>query len=130
VDETSEHVEDYSHVSETRRVSEHYALPHIGSLAAIEAALRHPSTPASRHPLLVEREFTHGNFSATALIAQRFKDVARNTPNWGSNLTDIQRESLEAIFTKLARILSGNPHHLDHWRDIEGQAHLVSETLE
>ena len=82
-----------------------------------------------RHPLLAEREHTHGSFSATALIAQRFKDISKSTPNWSGNLTDVQRESLEAIFTKIARILSGDPNHPDHWRDVEGQAHLVTETL-
>ena len=82
-----------------------------------------------RHPLLAEREHTHGSFSATALIAQRFKDISKSTPNWSGNLTDVQRESLEAIFTKIARILSGDPNHPDHWRDVEGQARLVTETL-
>jgi len=82
-----------------------------------------------RHPLLAEREQTHGNFNATALIAQRFKDISKSTPNWNANLTDVQRESLEGIFTKIARILSGDPNHPDHWRDIEGGAHLVTETL-
>ena len=28
-----------------------------------------------------------------------------------------------------ARILSGDPNHPDHWRDIEGQARLASEQL-
>ena len=84
---------------------------------------------AGRLPILAEREATHGNFAATALIAQRFKDVSKNTPNWNGNLTDVQRETLEAIFTKIARILSGDPNHPDHWRDIEGQARLASEQL-
>ena len=94
-------------------------------LAALEAALR----TEDRHPLLAEREHTHGDFQATAMIAQRFKDISKSTPNWGGNLTDVQRESLEGIFTKIARILSGNPNHPDHWADIEGGAHLVTETL-
>ena len=82
-----------------------------------------------RLPVLAEREATHGNFAATALIAQRFKDVSKNTPNWSGNLTDVQRESLEAIFTKLARILSGDPNHPDAWDDIEGYARLAREQL-
>jgi len=82
-----------------------------------------------RMPLLAEREFTHGNFAATALITQRLKDVGHNTPNWQSVLTDVQRESLEGIFVKIARILSGDPNHPDHWRDIEGGARLSREQL-
>ena len=113
--------------------------------AAIAAAQRehiapeiehHPTPVAMQHledqlrlPVLAEREATHGSFAATALIAQRFKDVSKNTPNWNGNLTDVQRETLEAIFTKIARILSGDPNFPDHWRDIEGQARLASEQL-
>ena len=84
---------------------------------------------AGRLPVLAEREATHGNFATTALIAQRFKDVSKNTPNWSGNLTDVQRESLELIFTKIARILSGDPNHADVWADIEGYARLVREQL-
>jgi hypothetical protein len=84
---------------------------------------------AGRLPVLARREHTHGDFAATALIAQRLKDVSKNTPNWSGALTDVQRESLEAIFTKIARILSGDPNHHDHWADIEGQARLASEQL-
>ena len=116
--------------SQTRRLSEQFSYGPADqdrreaaeyAAAQIEAVIR--------HPLLAEREHTHGNFSATALIAQRFKDVSKSTPNWNGNLTDVQRESLEAIFTKIARILSGDPNHPDHWRDVEGQAHLVTEQL-
>ena len=82
-----------------------------------------------RHPVLAEREVTHGSFVATAAIAQRFKDVSKSTPNWNGNLTDVQRESLEAIFTKIARILSGDPNQKSHYEDIEGYARLVSEQL-
>jgi hypothetical protein len=103
--------------TETRRLSERFS----PNLDALEAEIR--------HPLLAERELTHGDFQATALIAQRFKDISKSTPNWGANLTDVQRESLEGIFTKIARILSGDPNHPDHWRDIEGGAHLVTERL-
>ena len=129
-------------VSETRRLSERYARP-LANLEDLEAEMRRAEPgdaievePAlmddivkNRHPLLAEREHTHGNFAATALIAQRLKDVGHNTPNWQGVLTDVQRESLEGIFVKIARILSGDPNHPDHWRDIEGGAHLVTETL-
>jgi hypothetical protein len=119
----------------TRRLTERFApvsLPRavaVEGVRAIEEALRRPSAPEARHPLLAAREHTHGNFEATALIAQRFKDVARNTPNWGAKLTDVQREALEGVFTKVARILSGDPNHKDHWSDIAGGAHLVEERL-
>ena len=80
-----------------------------------------------RLPVLAEREATHGNFAATALIAQRLKDVSKSSPNWNDRLTDVQRETLEAIFTKVARILSGDPNHLGHWEDGEGYFRLGAE---
>ena len=121
--------------TETRRLTERFApvsLPRavaVEGVRAIEEALRRPPAPEARHPLLAAREHTHGNFDATALIAQRFKNVARNTPNWEAKLTDVQREALEGVFTKIARILSGDPGHKDHWSDIAGAAHLVEERL-
>ena len=129
--------------TETRHHSERYTRPLVTDLNALEAEMRDAgpgdtieTTPElmdqairNRHPLLAEREHTHGDFAATALIAQRFKDISKSTPNWNASLTDIQRESLEGIFTKIARILSGDPNHKDHWSDIEGGARLVSERL-
>lgn len=126
--------------TETRRVAERFApkytpvplMPRavtVEGARAIEEALRRPPAPEPRHPLLAEREHTHGNFDATALIAQRFKDTSKSTPNWNGKLTDVQREALEGMFTKIARILAGDPNHKDHWSDIAGGAHLVEERL-
>jgi hypothetical protein len=118
--------------TETRRVAERFAPKRpvvVEAVRAIEEELRRPVAPEARDPLLAEREHTHGNFEVTAMIAQRFKDISKSTPNWNGKLTDVQRESLEGIFTKVARILAGNPNHKDHWSDIAGGAHLVVERL-
>ncbi len=42
-----------------------------------------------------------------------------------SPLSATQRESLDLIATKIARILSGDPNHEDHWLDIEGYARIA-----
>ena len=52
----------------------------------------------------------------------------RDTANWEA-LTEVQHEALEHIATKIARILSGDPNHADHWNDIQGYARLVEERL-
>jgi len=133
---------EYAEISETQRLSTIYTRP-AANLDELEAVMREAPLNSAievepvlmkeiikhRHPLLAERQHTHGDFQATAMIAQRFKDISKSTPNWNVNLTDVQREALEAIFVKIARILSGDPNHPDHWRDVEGSAHLVSETL-
>ena len=73
--------------------------------------------------LLAVREATHGNFADTALHAQRFKLVMHAAPNFYALRPEL-RESLEMMATKMARILSGNADHADHWDDIGGFARL------
>ena len=78
--------------------------------------------------LLDERETTHGPFMATAAKAQQLKDAMQGGKNWGE-LDDIQREALQMIASKIARILSGNHDEIDHWRDVAGYANLAVREL-
>jgi hypothetical protein len=80
---------------------------------------------STRDPLLVEREKTHGSFALTAIIAQDLKSIL-GTGRWGE-LPKAQREALEMICTKIARIISGGGKHKDHFDDIAGYAKLGSE---
>jgi len=78
--------------------------------------------------VLADRQTTHGNYADTARTAQHLRQAMREGNNW-SILTDTQRESLDMIAMKIARILSGDPQHADHWDDITGYARLVSTAL-
>jgi len=73
--------------------------------------------------LLNEREKTHGNYRDVASLSQAIKDVLKSGKNW-DRLTDTQKESLEMISSKLARLLSGDKDFRDHWDDIIGYAQL------
>jgi hypothetical protein len=42
----------------------------------------------------------------------------------------VQREALDYIAGKLSRILSGQPGHADHFRDIAGYAELAARECE
>lgn len=76
-----------------------------------------------------EREATHGNYAHSCCVSQRFKQVLRGA--LGSRvLPDSHQEAAEMILFKLSRIASGNPNHIDHWRDIAGYATLVVRELE
>ena len=77
-------------------------------------------------PLLNEREKTHGDWSRTAWTAQQIKRM------WPASdkLQPGQREALDMIATKIARIVCGNPNEPDHWRDIAGYATLVAGNLD
>ena len=76
--------------------------------------------------LLNERQATHGDYCATAIIAQALKNELRQTEK---RRTAAQNESLDMICSKLARIANGNPDEVDHWRDIAGYATLVVNAL-
>ena len=78
---------------------------------------------------LIERQQTHGDFSTHALIAQSIKCQMFNAHGY-DRLVATQREALDMIAHKIARILNGNPNVHDHWHDIAGYATLVAEELE
>jgi hypothetical protein len=78
--------------------------------------------------ILDERKSTHGDFADVAAMGQMTKATWKNGKNW-SALTLTQREGLEMIAHKVARILSGNPDEPDHWDDIAGYAKCVSVRL-
>lgn len=79
--------------------------------------------------VLTERAKNYGKFSGIGQLTQTFKEIMRDAPSWSSMQPD-QKESLEMIVHKLARILNGNPDYADSWVDIAGYARLVADRLE
>lgn len=78
--------------------------------------------------ILEQREQTHGSFRTHAQTAQYLKATMRATEKW-NELEWGQKEALEMITHKIARILNGNADYKDHWDDIAGYATLVSREL-
>lgn len=75
--------------------------------------------------LLLQRQATHGDFRQHARLAQQLKFYLRQSRNWrDGRLSEEQRESIEMIVSKLARICTGDPNFPDHWDDIAGYATL------
>lgn len=79
--------------------------------------------------LVAERATTHGKWADTARLACGLKaelDAAlmRRAGRGQQSLSPAQREALDMILAKVARIVSGDPNHPDHWDDIEGYARL------
>ena len=77
---------------------------------------------------LEERGTRYGAFCNHAEISQELKDVMHDTPNWESLRSD-QKEALEMIQHKIARILNGDPDYIDSWTDIAGYSTLVADRL-
>lgn len=78
---------------------------------------------------LGERQKTHGEFEDVAHRSQMIKAAIRSGRNW-SLLSTWQRESIEMLSMKLARILEGDANNADHWHDIAGYAQLVVRHLD
>lgn len=78
--------------------------------------------------LLAERGKTNGNYADLAAVAQALKSVIVGAPGY-ERLNVVQRESLDLIATKIARILAGDPNFADHWDDIAGYARLPVVTV-
>jgi hypothetical protein len=81
--------------------------------------------------ILDERAATYGSFMDVAKVAQQLKHVAAShTIAVGVELSHDKIEALEMIFSKIARILNGNPDQIDSWIDIAGYATLVADRLQ
>jgi len=79
--------------------------------------------------ILKERQKTHGEYTNVARISQALKAILQDGPTH-DNLSLMQRESLDLICTKLARIVCGNPNEPDHFRDVAGYAQLALNELD
>lgn len=78
--------------------------------------------------LFDERGRTHGDYATHADCTQKTKDLFRSFPNW-TKLNPQEREAMEMMAMKICRVLTGDPHHADHWADIAGYAQLVVNGL-
>jgi hypothetical protein len=80
---------------------------------------------------LDERGKRYGFFVGQAEASQELKAVVyrilteRDTP-----MAPDQREAMEMICQKMARIMNGDPNYSDSWHDIAGYATLVANRLD
>ena len=78
--------------------------------------------------ILSEREKRYGSFEDHAAISQELKAVLHSAPKWRL-LSSAQKESLEMIAHKIARILNGDPEYDDNWIDVAGYATLITDII-
>lgn len=81
-----------------------------------------------RPDLLQAREKTHGDFEQNAVLCQNLRTFLRQNEGW-SKLNPIQKQCLEEILLKIARIASGMPYVQEHWDDIRGYCDLAIENI-
>ena len=111
-------------VTEGHAVSERKYMPE--KLAAVYLTTEEDKTIDAT---LNARGNNYGDFHSQAAISQELSDVMAATPKW-PELTPAQREALQMVQHKIARILNGNPRYLDSWVDIVGYAELGKRETE
>jgi hypothetical protein len=79
--------------------------------------------------MLDGRANRYGTFEGHARISQALKRAMQDSPNWQC-LTDVQKEGLEMVQHKIARMLNGDPLYLDNIIDIVGYSTLVKDVME
>jgi hypothetical protein len=81
--------------------------------------------------ILNDRASNYGSFLGLSQVTQRLKAVAHQFAGQNNKTFDAdQAEALDLIFTKVGRILNGDPNHIDSWIDIAGYATLVADRLQ
>ena len=78
---------------------------------------------------LVVRGQQYGDFTDNARVSQSLKQWFWQQPGW-TKLSAVQKETLEMIAQKIARVLNGNPDYKDNWHDIAGYATLAEDRCE
>ncbi len=71
--------------------------------------------------LVQERQSTHGDWMQQSALSQRFKSLIYEN---AAGLQPYQIEALDMIAVKMSRILCGDAHEVDHWRDISSYSYL------
>lgn len=78
--------------------------------------------------ILRERRDTYGDFVSLARLSQAFVGLMQDHPAY-CLMPAYHREALEMIQHKVARLVNGDPSHIDGWSDIAGYALLVADHL-
>jgi hypothetical protein len=79
--------------------------------------------------ILEERGSQYGEFSILAYLSHNLKKEIKEMGGY-NNMLPYQKEALDMIIHKIARICNGNPNYIDSWKDISGYATLVVKYLE
>jgi hypothetical protein len=101
--------------------------PEAGEYVVVEGAKNAQEIDA----ILNARGSSYGSFLGLAQVTQRLKAVAHQFAGQNNKTFDAdQAEALDLIFTKIGRILNGDPNYVDSWTDIAGYATLVADRLQ
>jgi hypothetical protein len=86
-----------------------------------------PQAPGTLTLTLKDRGAEYGDYREMAELAQRIKDLMRSDETHWFKLAPHERESLDMIALKMARIVCGRHSQQDSWHDIRGYAKLAED---
>lgn len=78
--------------------------------------------------ILAERGAAYGSYKDGTRIAMDLYALVQDTPSFDS-MDPAQQYAMFMFCAKMARLLNGDPHHVDSWNDIAGYATCVVKTL-
>lgn len=78
--------------------------------------------------ILAERGATYGEYAEGSDLAMRLLAVVHSGAKY-EEMNHGQQYAMFMFCAKMARLLNGDPDHVDSWSDIAGYATLVLETL-
>ena len=89
--------------------------------------IKDTTTPEpAMNELLASRKSLYGPFRGQAEVAQNIKDAMKISTNWDS-LEPYQKEGLEMVAHKIARMLNGSSLYEDNLVDIIGYTQRILE---
>jgi hypothetical protein len=102
----------------------------LTNLASAVARAESHETPSVSDILdtLLKRGGEYGKFEDQARLTQSMKYHVKSHPKY-RDLADDQKEAIDMILHKIARIVNGNPNNHDSWHDITGYSKLVADRL-
>ena len=77
---------------------------------------------------LLDRRDIYGNYKNISLTSQKMKKVFNDT--YSIELDEYEKEAIDMILHKIARIAHSKKKYVDNWRDIIGYAQLVIDEYE
>ena len=78
---------------------------------------------------LKQRGASYGNYVDQSVIAENLMREIEREKGW-KKFPPTHRQATRVIVIKLARLLNGNPNHVDSWHDIAGYATLARNACE
>ena len=114
---------------ETRTTSSATEIPLENFTESLFKLSPEPESKEEVQSILEQRGSRYGSFYDLAMLSQDLKETMRAVPGW-KKLTASQKEALDMIQHKIARMLNGDPTYEDNAVDIVGYSTLMMKNMQ